>query len=219
MTFNSVKHIEELTFTTTLVGQPSRYHRVYKVDALHVGQGDTHRCPLMRPFHTKFMLNIVAYWGFFFEWCVAYSWVHMITFRVMDNVTKCSNVLIFPPLSIDAIWNTNIKFYGTVDGSQHPHISSNLGSEITIKWLQMNRLSLRNNMLKFKLAIKKTDCFRWSYIIHPSLIKENLRSTCNRLDLQTLRSQPVMPKNLHDRCFQHNNNKWPLLMLTFFCTL
>ena len=25
-------------------------------------------------------------------------------------------------------------------------------------------------------------------------------STCNRLDLQTLGSQPVMPKNLHDHC-------------------
>ena len=26
-------------------------------------------------------------------------------------------------------------------------------------------------------------------------------STCNRLDLQTLGSQPVMPKNLPDRCY------------------
>ena len=26
-------------------------------------------------------------------------------------------------------------------------------------------------------------------------------STCNRLDLQTLGSQPIMPKNLPDHCF------------------
>ena len=28
-------------------------------------------------------------------------------------------------------------------------------------------------------------------------------SICNRLDLQTLGSQPVMPKNLPDHCIQH----------------
>ena len=28
-------------------------------------------------------------------------------------------------------------------------------------------------------------------------------STCNRLDLQTLGSQPIMPKNIHDHCFQY----------------
>ena len=34
---------------------------------------------------------------------------------------------------------------------------------------------------------------------YPNLIKENRGlSTCNRLDLQTLGSQPVMPKNLPD---------------------
>ena len=27
-------------------------------------------------------------------------------------------------------------------------------------------------------------------------------STCNRLDLQTLGSQPIMPKNLPDRCLE-----------------
>jgi hypothetical protein len=45
-----------------------------------------------------------------------------------------------------------------------------------------------------------TDCFRGIYRIYPNLIKENRRmSTCNRLDLQTLGSQPVMPKNLSHR--------------------
>ena len=28
-------------------------------------------------------------------------------------------------------------------------------------------------------------------------------STCNRLDLQTLGSQPIMPKKIHDHCFQY----------------
>ena len=41
------------------------------------------------------------------------------------------------------------------------------------------------------------DSFRGFYRINPDLIKENWRmSTYNRLDLQALGSQPVMPKNL-----------------------
>ena len=44
-------------------------------------------------------------------------------------------------------------------------------------------------------CMKITDCFRGIYIIYPNFIKEIQRmSTCNRLDLQTLGSQPVMPK-------------------------
>jgi hypothetical protein len=39
------------------------------------------------------------------------------------------------------------------------------------------------------------------YRICPNLTKENWRiSTCNRLNLQTLGSQPVMPKNLPNHC-------------------
>ena len=46
---------------------------------------------------------------------------------------------------------------------------------------------------------KITDCVRGIYRIYPNLIKENRRlSTCNRLNLQTLGSQPVMPNNLPD---------------------
>jgi hypothetical protein len=46
---------------------------------------------------------------------------------------------------------------------------------------------------------KITDHFRGIYRIHPNPIKENRRmSTCNRLDLQTLGSQPTMSKNLPD---------------------
>ena len=46
---------------------------------------------------------------------------------------------------------------------------------------------------------KITNRFRGIYGIYLNVIKENRRmSTCNRLDLQTLRSQPIMPKNLPD---------------------
>ena len=58
---------------------------------------------------------------------------------------------------------------------------------------------------------KITDHFRGIYRIYPNLIKENRRmSTCNRLDLQALGSQPVMPENLPDhwcqwlKCEEHN---------------
>ena len=70
-----------------------------------------------------------------------------------------------------------------------------LWSGRTDSYLQMNRLSLRNNQLKFKTAWKITKRFRGIYRIHPKLIKENRRmSTCNWLDLQILGSQPIMPK-------------------------
>ena len=65
----------------------------------------------------------------------------------------------------------------------------------------MNRLSFRSNQLKFKTAKEMTDHFRDIYRIYPNLMKEIQRmSTCNRLDLQTLGSQPIMPKNLRDHC-------------------
>ena len=63
----------------------------------------------------------------------------------------------------------------------------------------MNRLSLKNDRLKFKtigkLPIILEECIEYT----PIVMKENRRmSTCNRLDLITLGSQPVMPKNLPD---------------------
>ena len=46
---------------------------------------------------------------------------------------------------------------------------------------------------------KITDHFRGIYRIYPNLMKETRRmSTWNRLDLQTLGSQPATPKNLPD---------------------
>ena len=69
--------------------------------------------------------------------------------------------------------------------------------------VQLNRLSLRNNQLKFKIAGKLRIIFE-EFIEYTPIYqsfyenrKENRRMwTCNRLDLQTLGSQPVMPKNL-----------------------
>ena len=55
---------------------------------------------------------------------------------------------------------------------------------------------------------KITDHFRGIYRIYPNLIKEIRRmSTCNRLDLQTLGSQPIMPKNLPDHWSELGENE------------
>ena len=52
---------------------------------------------------------------------------------------------------------------------------------------------------------KITDHFWGIYEIYPNLTKENQRmSTCNRLDLQTLESQPITPKILPN----HWKGKW-----------
>ena len=46
---------------------------------------------------------------------------------------------------------------------------------------------------------KITSHSRGIYRIHPNLVKENRRmSTCKWLDLHTLGSQPIMPKNIPD---------------------
>ena len=71
-----------------------------------------------------------------------------------------------------------------------------------------NRQLVTNEPVEFEkeavevqVCRKITGCFRGIYRIHPDLIKENRRmSTRNRSDLQTLGSQPVMPKNLPDYC-------------------
>ena len=56
----------------------------------------------------------------------------------------------------------------------------------------MNRLSLKNNWLKFTTAGKLLVVYEESLEYIPNLIKDNRRmSACNRLDLQTLGSQPV----------------------------
>ena len=53
---------------------------------------------------------------------------------------------------------------------------------------------------------KITGHFRRIFRIYPNVIKKNRRMwTINRLDLQTLGSQPVMPKNLPD-----HNMEWTM---------
>ena len=69
---------------------------------------------------------------------------------------------------------------------------------------KMNRLSLRNNWLKFRTSEKTTHHFRGIYGIYPNYLfnyfkKTNCKSTtCNRLDLEThlLGFGPIMPQNL-----------------------
>ena len=60
----------------------------------------------------------------------------------------------------------------------------------------MNRLSLRNNRLKFQTQ-RITDHFRGIYRIYLRWIKKKnwKMSTCNQLDLESLGSWPTMPKN------------------------
>ena len=62
------------------------------------------------------------------------------------------------------------------------------------------QLFVTNEPVEVQDCKKITDHFRGICGIYFNLIKENRRmSTCNRLDLQALGSQPVMPKNLPDR--------------------
>ena len=62
----------------------------------------------------------------------------------------------------------------------------------------MNRLSLRITGWSSRLQ-ENYRSFGGIYRTYPNLIKENWKtSTCNRMDLQTLRCPPFMPNNLRD---------------------
>jgi hypothetical protein len=68
-------------------------------------------------------------------------------------------------------------------------------------YLQMNRLSLRNNWLNFKTSGKLLTILEEIYGIYPNSMKKNWKmSTCNRLNLETLGSWLIMPKNLPGHC-------------------
>ena len=61
----------------------------------------------------------------------------------------------------------------------------------------MNRLSLRNDQLKFKTAGKLPIILEESVEYTPNLIKENrTMSTCNPVGLANTRSQSTMPGSL-----------------------
>ena len=74
-----------------------------------------------------------------------------------------------------------------------------------------NRQLVRDELVEFeKQLVEVQDCrkisdrFRGIHGIFPNSIKENCRmSTCNRLDLQTLGSPPIMPKNLPDHWYDY----------------
>ena len=77
----------------------------------------------------------------------------------------------------------------------------------------------------WEIPVEVQDCRKITnhFRTYPNLIKENrMMSTCNRLDLQTLGSQPIMPKNLPNHwlvlcrwCLQWNMMKlsWILCSL------
>ena len=94
--------------------------------------------------------------------------------------------------------------HGHSRGQLHSHglLESNDWGEpaVNYKWTGW---VLRNNRLKFMTAGELPIIFREIYRIYSNLIKENRRmSTYNWLDLQTLGSQPIMPKNLPDHCLR-----------------
>ena len=72
-----------------------------------------------------------------------------------------------------------------------------------------NRQLVTDELVEFEKQLvevedgrKITDRFRRIYRIYPNLMEENRRmSTCSRLDLQTLGSQPVTSRNLPEYCF------------------
>ena len=62
------------------------------------------------------------------------------------------------------------------------------------RWLLVTDKSVEVQVFK-----KITDHFNGIYGIYPNLTKKNRKmSTCNRLDLETLGSRMIMPKNLLD---------------------
>ena len=62
-----------------------------------------------------------------------------------------------------------------------------------------NQQLVTNEPVDIQDCRKVTDHFREIYGIYSNLIKETWRmSTCNRWEVQTLGSQPIMRKNLPD---------------------
>jgi hypothetical protein len=79
----------------------------------------------------------------------------------------------------------------------------------------MNRLSLRNNRLKFKTSGNLLIILE-EFKAHTVPQQKNRKmSACDRLDLETFGSQPIMPKYLPGHCFQICNlRRWIMLLLS-----
>ena len=84
-----------------------------------------------------------------------------------------------------------------------------------------NRQLVTDQPVEVPHCRKSADRLRGIYRIYPNLIKENQRmSTCNRVDLQMLGSQPVMPKNFPitapDICLQKSSLGENFIILFYF---
>ena len=104
------------------------------------------------------------------------------------------------------VWTCKVSFSTNID---NPNLhckwasSYELGSMIGENWQLVTDelVEFEKWPVEVQDCMKITDHFRGIYRIYPLLIKENWRmSTCNQLDLQTLVSQPIMPRNLSDHC-------------------
>jgi hypothetical protein len=85
-----------------------------------------------------------------------------------------------------------------------PIMLKNLPDHCSHLMIGKNRQLVIDEPVEVQHYKKITDHFRGIYRIYPNVIKENRRmSTCNRLDLQTLGSQPTMPKILPGHCSHH----------------
>ena len=66
-------------------------------------------------------------------------------------------------------------------------------------------VEFENKLVEVREFMRITDHYRGIYIIYFKCINQNrkIMSTCNRLDLDTLRSWPTMPKNFPGTVWNH----------------
>jgi hypothetical protein len=83
-----------------------------------------------------------------------------------------------------------------------------------------NQQLVENNMVEIQDCSKITNHFRGMHRICPNLMKENRRmSTCNRLDLQTLGSQPIICAQKYPRSLLQIHGYKPLFMFMLMLML
>ena len=71
-----------------------------------------------------------------------------------------------------------------------------IGQDLAGSIIGENQQLVTNEPVEVEDCRKITNHFRGIYSVYPKFTKGNQRvSTCHRLDLQTLGSRPVMPKN------------------------
>ena len=95
-------------------------------------------------------------------------------------------------------WNFNARFSNYFPINQSARVNDRGEPAVSYKWTSW--------------VWKITDHFRRIYRVYPNLKKENWRmSTYNRLELQTLGSQQIMPKNLPDHWpgLIYIESEWP----------